>query len=419
MFCTGDCPPSIAILTYICKDFSENGDWSLLAGEILFTPNSGAIGFITFNTAGPFWAVPFDTREERLSTTLSLDVRNDKPTVNASPVAYIIPDIHLANGCDHEIQIPVKDPDGDLVRCRHCLNAGECGAIFSSITLIPLNEETCTLSFSSSLPNGPIALALFVEDFLPANPIVALSKVGLQFIVHVLDGSFPCSSRPTFDASDFYADMCVGTPVNTSLTKRLIMDGLGSDLVGTELHFVSTEDISVSTISAQSGSSLAEAELYWAPDAEVLNGKICLYVISSDSVPSEWFCFDLKTNGPELNLQSLSWQEAQLTSFRTLFTANFSTGIRRPNMEAYITFVDSLEGTPLYIIDVTSERGRSEVMYNDNGLMTIFPDHELYLPNDTEISILFDAGVVLQRDCIIANNAITDRSAWTFTKTGK
>lgn len=54
-----------------------------------------------------------------VSTSVNLTRRSDNGRINSSPISRSAAYVRFQEGCPHSLRIPVEDPDGDVVKCRH------------------------------------------------------------------------------------------------------------------------------------------------------------------------------------------------------------------------------------------------------------------------------------------------------------
>ena len=54
-----------------------------------------------------------------VSTSVNLARRSDNGRINSSPISRSAAIFRFQEGCTRSLRIPVEDPDGDVVRCRH------------------------------------------------------------------------------------------------------------------------------------------------------------------------------------------------------------------------------------------------------------------------------------------------------------
>ena len=66
--------------------------------------------WIALSRGGSGWLV---------STSVNLARRSDNGRINSSPISRTAAIVRLREGCPQSLRIPVEDPDGDVVKCRH------------------------------------------------------------------------------------------------------------------------------------------------------------------------------------------------------------------------------------------------------------------------------------------------------------
>ena len=129
-----------------------------------------------------------------LTFVMDLRQRADTNRVNSSPTTDIVPFVKLSTGCvsSQSLVIPVKDADGDLVRCRCAGN--------TCLTGFTIDSDACIMYLNPSL-TGYYALEVVLEDYARgASSGTPLSSVPLQFIAYVLeDTSFCCKCFVCFN----------------------------------------------------------------------------------------------------------------------------------------------------------------------------------------------------------------------------
>ncbi|KAM4723142.1 uncharacterized protein WCC33_009369 [Rhinophrynus dorsalis] len=104
-----------------------------------------------------------------LQTGVDLGTRSDTSKPNNSPVTTIIPVIRVPSNCPSSFKLLAHDPDGDTVRCRYGnLYSGECATCYRP-PQFTLDQNSCILSFSSSLPMYTYVFELVLEDFPNQN----------------------------------------------------------------------------------------------------------------------------------------------------------------------------------------------------------------------------------------------------------
>ena len=66
--------------------------------------------WISLSRGGSNWLV---------STNVNLTRRSDNGKINSSPISRSAAIVRFREGCPRSLRIPVEDPDGDVVKCRH------------------------------------------------------------------------------------------------------------------------------------------------------------------------------------------------------------------------------------------------------------------------------------------------------------
>lgn len=123
-------------------------------------------------------------------------MRPETNMTNGSPVVTYPSVIIVQAGCQQVLQLPVYDPDGDLVRCRWAKQS-EAESVVGPTPNTTLFENNCTLSIHFS-QQGEYPVALQLEDY-PQPPSVLngpLSSVSLQLLVKVVNTTAECHDRP-------------------------------------------------------------------------------------------------------------------------------------------------------------------------------------------------------------------------------
>ncbi|XP_029948338.1 uncharacterized protein LOC115389057 [Salarias fasciatus] len=97
---------------------------------------------------------------------IDLGIRSDTQESNRPPVSAMLPVVRVTRNCPRTFRLLVFDPDGDRVRCRVPTVSGsdECGMCGGSAGLT-LDQDSCSLEYSSSGAAGRHPVELMVEDF--------------------------------------------------------------------------------------------------------------------------------------------------------------------------------------------------------------------------------------------------------------
>jgi len=162
------------------------------AGEI-WTVSFSSCCWISLSRGGSSWLV---------STSVNLARRSDIGRINSSPISRSAAYVRFREGCPQSLRIPVEDPDGDVVKCRHATYS-ESRFNYDSFPYGVLDEKSCTLKYEGgSNTAGTYVVALTLEDF-PAGTtnfsnVKPFSAVGLQFLVIISSHSGYCNDTPVF-----------------------------------------------------------------------------------------------------------------------------------------------------------------------------------------------------------------------------
>ena len=197
--CQYGCTSSITI-SFLCIEYSVEGDWSYLEGHATYTsPDFPCIdtNTVMIGTVGRFWVTPFGSWN--ISTTFSLTTRNDTGKINSSPLVTSFPYLYLQEYHYYTIPLAVTDPDNDQIRCRWATGV-ECSSVCNSIPGAILDSDSCTIRYNTINGTGVKVAAIMIEDFLPSSSI-PLSSVAHQFVVKISDSfQLSCTSPPRFIA---------------------------------------------------------------------------------------------------------------------------------------------------------------------------------------------------------------------------
>ncbi|XP_033733629.1 uncharacterized protein LOC117322794 [Pecten maximus] len=198
-------------LNYITTTISS--DWE--QGERAFNVSSTtSMRFLLrLNTANIAWIVTgngIGGSGVFMETFVDMSMRNDTKEQNASPIAALPPYIGASFGCLVTINLPVTEPDHDLLECRWA-RAIECGSACTNLPQAYIDKSACTITINTTADRGyspgqKYRVTVVVEDFprfpilmgrqlkLPTDP---LSMIPLQFTITVTK-STSCVSHVQF-----------------------------------------------------------------------------------------------------------------------------------------------------------------------------------------------------------------------------
>ena len=394
-------PLNLGLLEYWCLTFSVLQDWTYGEGfiDVTFPSTSSQV---VLTTGACCWQSDL---EYRLSLNLSLAIRPNTRTINASPRAAIVPMVALYPGCNEVLRVPVFDPDDDIVRCRWGMTSDECGDICGPIPGVSLDQVTCTLSFVSARGSLPVPLVL--EDYSRDAPGDVISQVALQFLAFVDDRSDACTYLPHVVVED----RCVGVPVGDTLSYQLVLWSGAATLTISEFH-------SVGFLNVETSRHDDLVSVSWTPLHDI-SGVHCFLLLNELNISSVFECVMFTTEAPVPITESLSPYNELVQVQPIIFLVTFTHPIQRPKTSANISFVASDTGEVIYTIDVTSDAGLNGVKYFENHTLGILFGTYLQPPKDLDLYVRLDSDVVLRNNCAIGNTAVTDRDFWPVTIAGK
>jgi len=102
----------------------------------------------------------------RMMAHVDLGTRSDTGQANRSPLVTMLSVVRVTRNCPRSFNMTVFDPDGDRVRCRVAGSSSkyECG-LCGLIGGFSLDQNSCSLQYTSSSKIGNHPIELLVEDF--------------------------------------------------------------------------------------------------------------------------------------------------------------------------------------------------------------------------------------------------------------
>jgi hypothetical protein len=115
--------------------------------------------------------------------TIDLTVRDSSGKINSSPVTTLDCYVEIGSGCSGAqiLQIPVSDPDGDVVKC-FCTNN-------TCLSIMSIDSDTCVITFQKT--SGTYAIYITIQDFNSGSS-VPKSSIELQFVTYINPTSTNC-----------------------------------------------------------------------------------------------------------------------------------------------------------------------------------------------------------------------------------
>ncbi|XP_071126879.1 adhesion G protein-coupled receptor L4-like isoform X2 [Mytilus edulis] len=243
-------------MSYLCTGFSEDEDWTYGQNTVLVTlPSDSTNQAYLLRYSGKSW-IPLVGGSPAwiLQLTVDLTIRGDIGRVNSPPITSLPPVLRLRYGCLYSLSIPVKDEDGDKIKCRwahHRPNItfgyywwSECiGIICQTPSNFLLNKDMCVITYNSTVSSGFYVVALQIEDFATDEAVNELSSIPLQFLIEVTfqNSSDSCEIKPVFETLHDMNSI-IEIPVYTAYHQTIIAKGLNqaSDNICTTVNVTSS-----------------------------------------------------------------------------------------------------------------------------------------------------------------------------------
>ncbi|CAG2198998.1 unnamed protein product [Mytilus edulis] len=185
-------------MSYLCTGFSEEENWTYGQNMVLVTlPSDSTNQAYVLLYSGKSW-IPLVAGSPvwLLKITVDLTIREDIGRVNSPPITYLPPVLRLRYGCLYSLSIPVKDEDGDKIKCRWAHQ-------FPNTTFgnFKIRNDKCVITYNSTVDTGFYVVALQIEDFATGEAVNELSSIPLQFLIEVTfqNSSDSCEIKPVFE----------------------------------------------------------------------------------------------------------------------------------------------------------------------------------------------------------------------------
>ncbi|XP_062522671.1 uncharacterized protein LOC134197375 [Corticium candelabrum] len=259
-----------------------------------------------------------------VSTTVDLNPRPHNSLINSSPVSASAPIIRLIIGCSYNIPIHVDDPDGHEVRCRFGNDSSECGGVCQALPGANVVEKPCSMNYTANSTNW-FAVALIIEDFTSSSSTTPLSKVPLQFLIHVRDGTGEaCSNALTFSESTMKKEQaCIPVPPSGTFNTSIeVIETRTSKLV--EVNLVAPLGVLQSPVK-QIGSNRG-VTVEWTPTtAQYGQHVFCFLAVDNNGFTTEQRCVTLLAGAstPQLATNTLTPIGADTPINQRIFQAKF------------------------------------------------------------------------------------------------
>ncbi|XP_071812319.1 uncharacterized protein [Apostichopus japonicus] len=397
-------------LSYICTGYSASEDWTTgintatyTASENMFTVGFSGSAWLTLMNGAGSWD---------LLTIVDLTVRADTGRINSAPVTDILPVVPFKNGCTNTLTIPVRDVDGDDVRCFWATN---CGGICGPVPGFTLDSDNCELVLpdTSTVSSGLYGIALEIRDFANEASTTALSQTPVQFLLDIKSTPETCSQIPMFIDPTPECGSCVSVTAGTTYNGQLVARSSGPTVSIASIETVSPTGLSKSNIMPYPGGQPTDyfIEVAWEPTAGV-QSILCFLARDSVGNASPFCCVTLSSSDspPEVLSNSLTPASGStLVPGLLKMQLQFNEGISRPTLSAFISVFDETD-TMVFQVDASDD---TQVDFLENDVIAFV------IPADGFIGsyyVTLDAAVTLLRSsCALESVAVADTSFWTFT----
>ncbi|CAF1627580.1 unnamed protein product, partial [Didymodactylos carnosus] len=267
---------------------------------------------------------------------------------------------------------------------------------------------------------GFYAVAITVVDFETSESIQPLSRVPIQFLLHIWDSTTNLCNTPPLYLGDVSPDECIFVAPGQNLSVLLRIQ-------------VKCANSTLSNIIGVYPQGFSQSSIYQDPYDKTINIFMVNYSASASQVGQNLFCFaGVDSIGNQADSTCLRFTvQVPLSSLNTLYFKNatrFPTGTVskyqsnwtllypsnttyvRPTTEALIRFKLLSTQQDYFTLNVVTQP--SNVLYLSDRLLMYTTT--LFLPGQN-YCIIFDPGVFLPiATCFRDSMGITDTSFWTI-----
>jgi len=238
-----------------------------------------------------------------LITMIDLKTRTKTGQINSSPITSMPSVITLPINTQQVIRIPMIDTDGDIVKCRwanksttyHVTTINECAGACKTLHDVQLItssnlDNNCTLIVNIST-NQYYAIAIQIEDFLPAAPYHPSSSIPLQFVIRGINNN---ANLPEI-IGEFSNGVIITVSANTLFSTSIIAK-TGSDQL--EITKFSTDILPLGVTSTspavRQNASIYSATFTWTPTIDQIGTKqlYCTIAFDDSNKQSTQYCLN-------------------------------------------------------------------------------------------------------------------------------
>lgn len=394
---------TVGTADFFCTDYSTSEDWTMGGNTFTYTfPSTSKEWSVSFSDCcwiplsrgGSNWLV---------STNVNLARRSDNGKINSSPVSRSAAIVRFREGCPRSLRIPVEDPDGDVVKCRHSTYS-ESEFDDDSFPYGVLDEESCVITFEGgSRTAGTYAVALTLEDF-PAGTtdfsnVKPFSAVGLQFLAIISSHSGSCNDTPVFTGSTPQDGDCFEVQVGSVFTAVIQASASALSKQIAEIVTSSPAGMQLTTLSNRGG--IYQRNVTWYPNQQQQGQQVfCFKAVDSAGLGTEQRCVTIlvgRSNTPRVITGSHSPRPLNSTREPGLFqlSIKFDRVIKKPRTSSYIRLVLLPSGDTVYKVDTLSQ----DVEISSNGTVLYFKMPKAAFSMSGSYAIMIDKGAVVGKGC--------------------
>ncbi|VDI24601.1 Hypothetical predicted protein, partial [Mytilus galloprovincialis] len=341
-------------MSYLCTGFSEDENWTYGQNTVLVTmPIDLTSRTYILRYSGKYW-IPLvsGSPEWLLQLTVNLTSRGDNGRINSPPTASVPPFLRLKYGCLYSLSIPVKDEDGDIIKCRwantyarYNITYGwyrwsECSYYGYSNKLLCqtpsnllLNKDMCVITYNSTVSTGFYVVALQIEDFATGEAVNELSSIPLQFLIEVTfqNSTDSCEIKPVFETLHDMNSI-IEIPVYTRYHQTIIASGFTIS----EIKVISQIQLTISEL-LMYGTSYERwyINVTWIPSPIYIgNHSICYTAFDIISQSTEKICTTVNVTS------SINYCMENVDSFHTKW--NITAANTQVNLSCTNEYMDSV-----------------------------------------------------------------------------
>ncbi|XP_071812312.1 uncharacterized protein [Apostichopus japonicus] len=398
-------------LYFICTGYSDSEGWTSGINRAMYNASET---MFTVGYFGKDWLNLINGRGNwEFHSIVDLTVRDDTGMINSAPVTDILTVVPFKNGCTNTLTIPVRDVDGDDIRCFW---ATTCGSICGPVPGFTLDSDNCELVLldTSTVLSGLYGIALEIRDFANEASTTPLSQTPVQFILDVKSTPETCSQIPMFIAPTPECGSCVSA-AGTIYIGQLVARSSGPTVSITSIETVSPAGLFTSDIMPYPGGQPTDylIEVEWEPTE--VQSFLCFLARDSVGNCSPLCCVTLSSidSPPEVLSNSLTPASGSTLVGVVAGILNmqlqFNEGISRPTVSAFISVFDETD-TMVFQVDASDD---TQVDFLENDVIAFVIPAEDFMGS---YYVTIDAAVTLLRSsCAIKSVAVADTSFWTFT----